>query len=911
MTPTGDPRVRARILNAIERAFTGDAEDAEDERAESEPERAEPSAEEASGEGSGTGSSQAAPEEPIAAPERPAFDAQGGPGTPAPEGAEAETTGEHSALFSASPVERRAALSRLRARGVGRSAAGDLSRMLLEDPDPELRREAAEALLEAATDLPPTLVSRALGDPNDGVRAAAVRLAGGRGESARSELIPLVAERQWPLSQEAALNTLLALLQPPHAPHQTDVDALVDAVGRLDPLPLPSERPGFEAIARTIGYQRLAPSLHEAGPGRVGAAWLLFLEGSPSSLGAVAALAEDESVPLRDLAGRASVLLSRLTWSGERHGRGGAGFGTLSEPQREPGDRAVMVALMRALEDPVETVRVTARSALERADRNAMIAWIGGELRDGADDAAALAARVAQHLGLAETASLLLQRASHASVETRAPYLGALASFDLAPRAMVELVASVDPTHRQSAVRLVWQIGGRAVAPALPALLTDSAGPVRMATLEVIAESGDPAGVTLAEELLRTDSSAPVRATAVHLLVRAGDEARLRALALALADPDPDVRATAIEALPPGVAGSVAGSMLRAIQDADDRVWHATVRHLVALPERDSLVLWTAIRDSSRHRREQLILRIEQEDPARLERLALANTRVADRSDRALAIELAARSGTQECTAAVVAALEDPDPGIRRTAAGAMSILRTPAAVGALSRALLDPHADVRVAAVRSLGVIDDDSVPPILISALKDPEVRVRQMAVESLTGWRSPSVARRLAAALAQPDLRRSVSDVLERMGEMAVDPLVEIVMGPDPEAAAQAGSVLERIVGASTFIVGLSSVDPEERLRSVEVLGTMGGRDAAEALLAALEDPEIRVRTRSASLLGALGEERALPQLKRMVLSDPVAEVATAAEAALRMLEGRRARPPAHAAAGDEIIEEFPPT
>ena len=72
----------------------------------------------------------------------------------------------------------------------------------------------------------------------------------------------------------------------------------------------------------------------------MGAAWLLFLEGSPSSLGAVAALAEDDSVPVRDLAGRASVLLSRLTWSGERHGRGGAAFGALFEPEEEPDDRA-------------------------------------------------------------------------------------------------------------------------------------------------------------------------------------------------------------------------------------------------------------------------------------------------------------------------------------------------------------------------------------------------------------------------------------------------------------------------------------------------------------------------------------------------------------------------------------------
>jgi HEAT repeat protein len=64
-------------------------------------------------------------------------------------------------------------------------------------------------------------------------------------------------------------------------------------------------------------------------------------------------------------------------------------------------------------------------------------------------------------------------------------------------------------------------------------------------------------------------------------------------------------------------------------------------------------------------------------------------------------------------------------------------------------------------------------------------------------------------------------------------------------------------------------------------------MGGPEGAEALLGVLGDPEVRIRTRAATLLGAMGERRAVRPLKRMLLSDPVPEVAAAAEAALRRL------------------------
>src|SRR5207247_6731954 len=104
----------------------------------------------------------------------------------------------------------------------------------------------------------------------------------------------------------------------------------------------------------------------------------------------------------------------------------------------------------------------------------------------------------------------------------------------------------------QTAVGLAWQVGGRAILPHLSELLADTAGAVRMAVIEVLAESADPSATTLALERLANDASAAVRATAIHALSGSDPSVRRGALSRALADPDPDVRSTAVEALPDG-----------------------------------------------------------------------------------------------------------------------------------------------------------------------------------------------------------------------------------------------------------------------------------------------------------------------------------------------------------------------
>jgi HEAT repeat protein len=789
-------------------------------------------------------------------------------------------------LLTTSRGERRETLARLMDSGLERGEVEAVARVLLADPDAEMRWMAAETLVRSRARLPLGVIQRALEDPDDRIRAAAARLAVRRGVASFALLIPLVSQRRWPMAQSAALDALRRISEEGGRLPGEELRALLNRIAAMDPPPLRAERPGLEALARAIGTERLRPQLSGSESERLGAARMLLAEASPAALRSVSGLSDDASEQVRRAAAAAAHLMGQY--------RGGQPDSVVPSPavprtaMAEAADQPdVLSSLARALSDPEVAVRTQAAAALERLPGPMLNDWAVAVLEGGSADAAASAAAVVEHLRVRSAAQALLKRASALSAEARAPYLGALSAIRLDPADLAALIPTVDPAQRQEAVRLAWQIGGRTVVPFLRSLLQDTAGPVRMAVMEVLAESGEPAAVEIAENLLANDSSAAVRATAVYALARAEPHRRLGVLGRALTDPDPDVRATAVEALPRGAASDTMPLLLPMLQDPDERVWQATLRQLSALPDADLPLLWTALRESPVARREELVRSIERSEPERLASLALQNVHASDPVDRVIATGLAARAATAESTAAVVAALSDPDPAVRRTAASAMTTLRTPAALPALARSLADPHVDVRVGAVRALGLIDDDGVPPLLIDTLKDPELRVREMAAEALTRWHSPAVARRLAAALSSPDLRRPAGDVLVRMGQSAVDPLVEVATGGDVEAAASAGTLLERIAGASAFAASLSSVDRETRFRAVQVLGAMGGSVAADALLEALSDPDVRIRARAATLLGGMGEQRAVKPLRRMFLSDPVSDVATAAEAALRML------------------------
>jgi HEAT repeat protein len=422
-------------------------------------------------------------------------------------------------------------------------------------------------------------------------------------------------------------------------------------------------------------------------------------------------------------------------------------------------------------------------------------------------------------------------------------------------------------------------------------MLDESDGPVRAAVLEVFGESGDPGAIEVAESILENDSSPSMRATAVRVIGHAGLEHRTRSLARALDDPAPEVRATAVELLPNGAAGHAGELLVRAFKDEDERVWQAAMRHLASLQERDLPLLRSAVRESPEERRDQLVALLEQTSVRHLGLVALDHLASPNPDDRMLGISLARRSGTVEAVQAIVAALVDASPLVRRASAAALADLGSIEGLPALSQALNDPDALVREEAVRALSEIEDERGLDPLIAVLKDPEERVRAMAAEGLIARSSPGVVRRILESLTSPVLRRPVSDLLARMGASAVEPLLTLLREGQlhPDVAATVGETLERLVGRSLFLERLGSLDPAIRFSAVEALGVMGGPESVDGLIRALSDPSEDIRVRSLRLLGDLGDQRAVEAVERRARGDLVPEVVTAAEDALRRLSG----------------------
>jgi HEAT repeat protein len=867
----------------------------------------------------------------------PYADDPGDPAPQPPDPPEGIQEPEHAVEPSPVPLsaaDRRSALMDLASRGLSDDDL-EMVGLLVSDPEHDIRVHAVRTLQSRPDAVPAEVVRTALRDPTDEVRAEAVALEAARSAPDPAELAPFVAARRWPVSQQAAFDVLPSLVERHHDPEAV-VDAILLAVASMDSAPVDDERAGFLALIRAIGRPRLIDALELPDDRRLGAARLLLEDGSEEALRAVARHATDSIEEVRVAAEAAHDQLAEEpeppSGPASPYEESVWNEAPPSEPEWEqvieaepeapsvaepapvpelamepaappaewadapdaaplpphPAETDIISVMARALEDPDEGVRQRAAKELGEMDRGVLLAWTRAALSSREHDDVTAGTRVAEAAGLSEVAAEILACAATLQPEERGPLVGALSFFNFDPADLVAVAANVDANNRPDAIRLLWQVSGRKVLPALRRLLEDSSGPVRVAVLDVFGESGDPSAIEVAHSVLEIDSSPVVRATAIRVIGRAGLDQRTSSLSQALDDPDPDVRATAVELLPHGMAGQAGELLLKALSDEDDRVWQPAMRHLASLPERDLPILWRAITEIQPDRRDALISLLERTSRERLGLVALDHFSDADEANRMLAISLAARSGTTEAMRGIIGTLVDPLPAVRRAGAAALADLRDHEAIPALTQALTDPDAEVREEAILALSALDDERVLEPLIDGLKDPEERVRQVAGDALIRWNSPAVARRLVESLTSPALRRPASELLARMGTSAVDPLVDLLREGHPELAATVGVTLERLVGRDVFLQRLGSMDPADRLGAVEALGALGGPEAVEGLTRALSDPNENIRITALRALGDMGDRSAIDAVQRSAQGDPLPEVAAAAEEALRKLQ-----------------------
>jgi len=257
--------------------------------------------------------------------------------------------------------------------------------------------------------------------------------------------------------------------------------------------------------------------------------------------------------------------------------------------------------------------------------------------------------------------------------------------------------------------------------------------------------------------------------------------------------------------------------------------------------------------------------------------------------------------GQNSSGTALIAALKDPDSGVRAAAARALEEIGDKTAVPALIAALKDPDSGVRAAAARALEKIGDKTAAvPALIAALKDPDKEVRRGAAWALGEIGDTSAVPALIAALKDPD--RSVWDrvtkALAKLGDKSAVPLM-IAALKDPRKEVRAGAAIalgtagDR-AGIQPLIEALKDVNELVRAAAASALGLLRDRTTVSLFIAALKDPDFFVRGAAAWALGEIGETSAVPPLIE-ALKDANGWVRAAAVGALGRLRERKAVPP----------------
>src|SRR5262245_59866854 len=130
--------------------------------------------------------------------------------------------------------------------------------------------------------------------------------------------------------------------------------------------------------------------------------------------------------------------------------------------------------------------------------------------------------------------------------------------------------------------------------------------------------------------------------------------------------------------------------------------------------------------------------------------------------------QVANQSGEAQTTASLVSKLTDNDVNVRRRAANAIATRPEQEAVTALRTAVEDPDFIVRAYALIALGQLRDEGSVGLMSQALlRDPDPNMRRTAVGALSMVRSESARRAVEAAESDADasVRQAAADALKQ--------------------------------------------------------------------------------------------------------------------------------------------------
>jgi HEAT repeat protein len=239
---------------------------------------------------------------------------------------------------------------------------------------------------------------------------------------------------------------------------------------------------------------------------------------------------------------------------------------------------------------------------------------------------------------------------------------------------------------------------------------------------------------------------------------------------------------------------------------------------------------------------------------------------------------------------AVVGALSNPDPEVRRTALDRLSQMgmdhngfpagsnrgyrKFPQSLRpftpALSRAISDPNTDVRASAITAITGNDDPRAVAALTRGLNDPDARLASAAQLALIQLQKPetvlpvlrSVALRLRSHMQTQyttgDMARGLQITLQTQNlfsAWAVPALIQAATDSDPEVRGVAAHEIGRLAtaeGQRTLVALAKDRDPAVRAAAMEGMGLASHRQWQAMTLAALLRGDATVPSSSESIL-----------------------------------------------------------
>jgi len=309
---------------------------------------------------------------------------------------------------------------------------------------------------------------------------------------------------------------------------------------------------------------------------------------------------------------------------------------------------------------------------------------------------------------------------------------------------------------------------------------------------------------------------------------------------------------------------------------------------------------------------QQILARIPSASPTLIKMLATAHPII-----RARAADVFAISKDKSAAPALLDALDGEYYTVRARAALALGKIGEPKAIQPLLSLLKDSEGEVRIAACLALGLFKNPSTFDEITNVLLDDEkIDVRQAAAKALGYTGHPAALPYLMEALHDSywwyEREYAAGDLLnaiEKMGAVAVEPLIEALHDKEGTVRKFAANLLGRIGDPRALEpLGMAIYDLHHEVgkASADALANFGA-NSLDILIEALSHPEMWIRIHSIQALVKIKDARVTSVLLEM-LNDPEREVKKQVIESMGDLKDLRTLPALQAIMANRADREF---